>query len=114
MNHCLLALAKMYSGRRTRETRVSQEGLGLYGQALRMLNNALENNNHCITTELIVSVVSLGLAEVRTSLFPPAIHPQLCQQNITEHDAVQQNFVAGPHSWPRTSVCNPRASDRAK
>ena len=69
MNHCLLALAKIYFGLRTREIAVLQDGLCLYSRGLQMLNDVLDEVDRNITTETIVSVFALSLGEVCTLVF---------------------------------------------
>lgn len=76
MNNCLLALAKVYTGLQTHQSRVSQDGLRLYGQGLLMLNDILDKAKGRITTEIIVSVISLSLGEVCT-LWPAALCTEL-------------------------------------
>ena len=68
MNNCLLALAKIYTGRHIHDSMVLREGFRLYGQGVRMLNRVLDKANGRITTEIIVSVISLSLGEVGTLL----------------------------------------------
>ncbi len=46
------------------KTRLLKDGLRLYGQGLGMLQDALDRVDHPVTTETIVSVVSLSLGEV--------------------------------------------------
>ncbi len=67
VSHCLLATAKIFYGLKTREARVLRSGIDLYGQGLRMISNALNKSPGFVSTETIVSVVSLCIGEV--SLF---------------------------------------------
>lgn len=70
VSRCLLAMAKIYYGLRTRETRSLRTGIHLYGQGLRMINGVLNNRHGTIATETIVSVVSLCISEV--GIFSPS------------------------------------------
>ena len=66
MNHCLLAMAKVFYAVKNHESRLLQDGIRLYGRGLNMLSDALGKANCSVTTEMIVSVFTLCVGEVRT------------------------------------------------
>ncbi len=110
MNHCLLALAKVFYGLKTHEIRVLQDGMRLYGGGLRMLKDVLDEANSSFTTELLVSVVSLCIGEVCTLMSPILLCPWHILTKIpTEHDANQQIIVGDSHSRSRESLCPKRS-----
>ena len=77
MSLCLLAFAKVYYGLKHRESRVLRDGMRLYGRGLSMLSDVLGKDNFSVTTEIIVSVLSLCMVEVCT-LASQIGHPILC------------------------------------
>ena len=66
MSQCLMALARVFYGLQNRESRVLRDGMRLYGRGLSMLSDVLGRDNCSVTTEIIVSVFSLCVAEVCT------------------------------------------------
>ena len=72
MSHCLLALAKVFYGLKTREKTVLRDGARLYGQGLKKLRDFLDgfdSDHSSITMEIIVSVLALSMTEVCTYSF---------------------------------------------
>ena len=68
MCQCLLALARVYYGLRNNDARVTTKGMRVYGQGLTMLNKVLGSNGWSVTSETIVAVLALSIAEVCTIL----------------------------------------------
>lgn len=64
MCQCLLALARIYYGLRNNDSRVTRKGMRVYGQGLTMLNEVLGSNDWKVTSETIVAVLALSIAEV--------------------------------------------------
>ena len=68
MCQCRLALAQLYYGLRNNDSRVTREGMRVYGQGLTMLNKVLGSNGWSVTSETIIAVLALSIAEVCTIL----------------------------------------------
>ena len=66
MNHCLLAMAKVFYGLQNRESRVLRDGMCLYGQGLRILREVLSKISHNITMEMVISSFALYIGKVYT------------------------------------------------
>ena len=66
MSQCLLALAKVFFGLKNHESRILQGGLTLYGHGLTTLSAFFDGDGKGITIEVIFSVLSLAMTEVRT------------------------------------------------
>ena len=64
MKHCLLVLATIFYGIHNRQSTIVKHGMRLYGQALGMLSDVLGKDERRISTEVIVSVLSLSISEV--------------------------------------------------
>ena len=62
----LLALAQIYYGLRHNDSRVMRKGMRVYGQGLTMLNKVLGSDDWSVTSETIVAVLALSIAEVGT------------------------------------------------
>ena len=70
MCQCLLALAQVYYGLRKNDSRVTRKAMRVYGQGLTMLNKVLGSNDWSVTSETIIAVLALSIAEVCTILSP--------------------------------------------
>ena len=64
MNHCLLAMAKVFYGVQNNDRKLVQGGVHLYGRGIRMLGQILSEVDCNVSTEMIASVYTLCIGEV--------------------------------------------------
>ena len=65
MHTCMLSLARIFYGIQMHSDDSMRNGLRLYGEALNLLRGVLTRNDCEITTEIIIAVFSLSMAEVK-------------------------------------------------